>query len=49
MRRTIEGSRHFRLRTIGLDLDEGPDGFAVYVDVGRRRTGEVDLRREADR
>ena len=50
-RRTIEGSRHFRFRTVEMPVEGSPDGVAVYADVTaqKRREGALTALHETTR
>ncbi len=48
-RRTTTGDRTFKFRDIPLDFEDGPDGYAVYIDISARKRREQELERERDR
>ncbi|MFW6448450.1 MAG: PAS domain S-box protein [Halobacteriota archaeon] len=41
-RRTVEGDRRFKFRDIPIDVEAGPDGYAVYIDIAERTPPEPD-------
>jgi len=49
-RETADGDREFLFRNIAVETDErGPDGYAVYVDIGEQRARERRLQRQNER